>query len=175
MQRPDCRFLLFDFRLVTGIDSSATHSFSQIREAATECGAKLVLVNLTAGAGARIPYRPLSSRRISPSSPNLDCALEACEQDGHRGAQRRQAAKRLSLRAWLTEALGNADHAERLAARCRRIEVEPGDIIARQGEPADSMHFILEGRVGIVVDIGERPLGPGAQPRAGTPRSAKWD
>ena len=38
VQRPDCRFLLFDFRLVTGINSSATHSFSQIREAATECG-----------------------------------------------------------------------------------------------------------------------------------------
>ena len=38
---------------------------------------------------------------------------------------------------------------------CRRIEVEPGDIIARQGEQADAMHFILEGRVGIVVDIGD--------------------
>jgi SulP family sulfate permease len=47
-ERPDCRFLLFDFRLVTGIDSSATHSFSQIREAASEVGASLVLVHLTA-------------------------------------------------------------------------------------------------------------------------------
>ena len=45
--RPECRFLLFDFRLVTGIDSSATHSFSQIKEAAAESGAKLVLINLT--------------------------------------------------------------------------------------------------------------------------------
>jgi SulP family sulfate permease len=32
--RPDCRFLLFDFRLVTGIDSSAMHSFTQIKQAA---------------------------------------------------------------------------------------------------------------------------------------------
>jgi MFS superfamily sulfate permease-like transporter len=36
-RRPECRFLLFDFRLVTGIDSSATHSFSQIKQAATDC------------------------------------------------------------------------------------------------------------------------------------------
>jgi len=34
--RPDCRFLLFDFRLVTGIDSSAMHSFTQIKRAADE-------------------------------------------------------------------------------------------------------------------------------------------
>ena len=33
-ERSDCRFLLFDFRLVTGLDSSATYSFSQIKDAA---------------------------------------------------------------------------------------------------------------------------------------------
>jgi SulP family sulfate permease len=42
-----------------------------------------------------------------------------------------------------------------LAAYCRRLEVEMGDIIARQGEPAASMHFIFEGRVGIIVDMGD--------------------
>ena len=45
--RPECRFLLFDFRLVNGIDSSASHSFGQIKDAADEKGARLVLVNLT--------------------------------------------------------------------------------------------------------------------------------
>ena len=46
-KQPDCRFLVFDFRLVTGIDSSATHSFAQIKQAAAASGARLVLVNLT--------------------------------------------------------------------------------------------------------------------------------
>ena len=32
--QPDCRFLMFDFRLVTGIDSSAMHSFTQIKQVA---------------------------------------------------------------------------------------------------------------------------------------------
>jgi SulP family sulfate permease len=45
--RPDCRFLLFDFQRVTGIDSSAMHSFTQIKQAAEELGARLVLVNLS--------------------------------------------------------------------------------------------------------------------------------
>jgi SulP family sulfate permease len=37
---------VFDFKLVTGIDSSATYSFAQIKRAAIENGVKLVLVNL---------------------------------------------------------------------------------------------------------------------------------
>ena len=45
--RPECRFLLFDFRLVTGIDSSAMHSFIQIKHASDKLGTRLVLVNLS--------------------------------------------------------------------------------------------------------------------------------
>ena len=45
----DCLFLVFDFRLVTGIDSSATHSFRQIKQIADEREVKLVFVNLDGG------------------------------------------------------------------------------------------------------------------------------
>ena len=38
---PNCRFLVFDFRLVTGIDSSAMHSFTQIKQVADEVGARV--------------------------------------------------------------------------------------------------------------------------------------
>ncbi|MBE7608466.1 sodium-independent anion transporter, partial [Salmonella enterica subsp. enterica serovar 4:-:1,2] len=41
---PECRYLLFDFKLVTGIDSSAAYSFTQIKRAADERGVRLVLV-----------------------------------------------------------------------------------------------------------------------------------
>ena len=36
---------------------------------------------------------------------------------------------------------------------CHRLEFAAGEVIAAQGAPADSMHFILEGRVGIMVNI----------------------
>jgi hypothetical protein len=49
-----------------------------------------------------------------------------------------------SLSGWLTKALGSAEHADALAALYQRVEVAPSDIVARQGEPSDSMHFILE-------------------------------
>ena len=49
---------------------------------------------------------------------------------------------------------------------CERLEVGKDEIIAAQGEPARSMHFILEGRVGIIVKMDDgrmvrvRSLGP---------------
>lgn len=60
-----------------------------------------------------------------------------------------------SFRAWLSEALGSPKNAERLASYCERREVQAGEVIARQGAAADGMHFILEGRIGILVELGE--------------------
>jgi SulP family sulfate permease len=149
--QPQCRFLLFDFKLVTGVDSSATHSFTQIKQAADALGASLVLVNMS-------PALTKSFNNIKFISgdilviPELDRALEACE-NAIIAAHSNADGETRSLRDWLAEALGNAEHAEMLAMHCRRLEFGPGDVIAHQGAPADSMHFILEGRVGILVNL----------------------
>jgi SulP family sulfate permease len=73
---PDCRFLLFDFQLVTGIDSSAMHSFTQIKQAAEELGARLVLVNLSPE--LRGAFATLTSGDVILAD-DLDHALESCE------------------------------------------------------------------------------------------------
>ena len=58
------------------------------------------------------------------------------------------------------------DYGEQLAESCKRLEFRRGDVIASQGDPADCMHFILEGRVGIIVKLEDgrsirvRSLGP---------------
>ena len=148
-----CRFLIFDFQRVTGINSSATQSFAQIKQAAAEAGASIVLVKL--GPELERPFR--SASLIADDvvvASDLDRALESCEQaiiEAHRA----EVSDSRSLRAWLSEALGDAQLADRLAEYCRRLEVQPGDVIARQGDPATSMHLILEGRVGIIVDLPE--------------------
>lgn len=149
--RSECRFLLFDFRLVTGIDSSATHSFAQIKQATDALGARLVLVNLSPpleAAFANIGFLTGDIRVI----PDFDRALEACENDiiaAHSSA----GSEAGSLRDWLIEALQSEELADLLVHDCHRLEFAAGEVIAAQGAPADSMHFILEGRVGITVDI----------------------
>lgn len=150
---PECRYLVFDFRLVTGIDSSAAYSFAQIRRAAIENGVRLILVNLPPATEKMLRSGEFLSGDILVM-PDLDHALEWCENEiiaRHRGLEQEEG----DLQSWFTGILGNGHDAAELARRCERTEVRALEIIARAGEPADSMLFILNGRVGIMVDAGD--------------------
>jgi SulP family sulfate permease len=161
--QPHCRFLLFDFRLVIGIDSSATHSFTQIKDAVDEKGVRLVLVNLTPE--LRRAFQAIRAHTDSVIVvSDLDHALESCENaiiEVHRPDE-----AGFSLHSWLVDALGSTECADRLSKCCIRLEVQSGEDVARQGDPSESMHFILKGRVGIFVstddgrEVRVRSLGP---------------
>jgi sulfate permease, SulP family len=155
-RHPECKFLMFDFKLVTGIDSSAAYSFAQIKRAAHDRGIKLVLVHLQA-----VTEKALrSSEFISPDvnvMPELDHALEWCENEiiaQHEGRGDEEA----SLRDWFVRILGSEEEAAELIHRCERLEVDAGEIIVRAGDAADSMHFILDGRVGVMIATGDGDL-----------------
>jgi len=150
---PECRFLVFDFKLVTGIDSSAAYSFAQIRRSAQERGIRLVLVHLPPAAEKALRSSEFISKEVSIIA-ELDHALEWCENEiiaRHHGLEQKKA----SLRDWFTQILGTDHDAARLIHRCQRIEVEAGETIVSAGEAADSMHFILDGRVGIMIPAEE--------------------
>jgi sulfate permease, SulP family len=152
--RPRCRFLVFDLRLVTGTDSSATNSFKQIKQVADGCGTRLALVNMTRELESAFRTTGVISDDVLVVS-DLDHALEQCE-NAIIAAHQTSGSEAKSLLAWLTQMVG-AEHAHDLAKECQRLEVAAGEIIVRQGEAADSMHFILDGRVGVVVNDGNRP------------------
>ncbi len=149
----ECRYLILDFKLVTGIDSSAAYSFAQIKRTAFERNVKLILVHLPPAAEKVLQSSQFISNEID-IVPELDHALEWCENQiikQHRGLEEEEG----SLRDWLTKILGNETDADELMHRCQRIEVAAGDVIARTGDAADSMHFIVAGRMGIMVPSGD--------------------
>jgi SulP family sulfate permease len=153
LHHPECRHLVFDFKLVTGIDSSAAYSFAQIRRSALDSGVTLILVNLPPATEKMLRSAEFLSGDILVM-PELDHALEWCENEiivRHRGHEEEEG----DLQSWFASILGSDHDAAELTRRCERIEVGALDIIARAGEPADSMLFILNGRVGILVDAGE--------------------
>ena len=96
---------------------------------------------------------------------DLDRALESCEKEVI-ATHLAEAGTAASLRDWLTQALGSAEYAEQLFLLCERLEIGRDTIIAEQGDPAHSMHFILESRIGIIVKMDDgrmirvRSLGP---------------
>jgi SulP family sulfate permease len=149
----ECRFLVFDFKLVTGIDSSAAYSFAQIKRTAHDRGIELVLVHLPPAAEKVLRSSEFISHEVSVFA-ELDHALERCENEiiaQHQGLQQEEA----SLRDWFTQIFGNERDAAALTRRCQRLEVKAGEIIVHAGDAADSMHFILDGRVGIMIPAGE--------------------
>lgn len=147
--RPECRYLLFDFKLVTGVDSSAAYSFAQIKRSAADLGVELILVHLSAAAEKVLRSSDFIGDGVTIIS-ELDHALEWCENELI--AQHQELAQEAaSLRGWFTRILGSEDDADELIRRCQRLEVEAGEVIVRAGDPADSMHFILDGRLGIMV------------------------
>jgi SulP family sulfate permease len=148
-EHPECRFLLFDFKLVTGIDSSAAYSFAQIKRAAQERGIKLVLVHLPAATEKALRSSDFITGEVS-IVPELDHALEWCENEIIAQHQDR-AQEEADLRGWFTQIFGSEDEAAELIRGCERLEVEAGDVIVRTGDPASSMHFILDGRVGVMI------------------------
>jgi sulfate permease, SulP family len=150
---PECQFLVFDFKLVTGIDSSAAYSFAQIKRTARDRGIQLVLVHLPAAAEKALRSSEFISHEVRIAA-ELDRALEWCENEiivQHQGLEQEEA----SLRDWFTQILGTDHEAGELIGRCQRIEVDAGEIIVRAGAAADSMHFILDGRVGIMIAAAE--------------------
>jgi sulfate permease, SulP family len=152
-RHPECRFLVFDFKLVTGIDSSAAYSFAQIKRAAHDRNIKLVLVHLPPAAAKALRSSGFISDDVS-IVPELDHALEGCENEiitQHQGLEQEEA----SLRDWFMQILGTERDAAALIHRCQRIEVDAGETIVRAGDAADSMHFILDGRVGIMIPADE--------------------
>ncbi|MGJ4941182.1 SLC26A/SulP transporter family protein [Bradyrhizobium sp. HKCCYLS1011] len=149
MRRTECRFLVFDFKLVTGIDSSAAYSFAQIKRVAQERGIKLVLVHLSPAVERALRASEFITADVS-IAPELDHGLERCENAiiaRHRGREQDEA----DLRDWFGQILGSHDEAAELMHHCERLEVAAGSTIVRAGDAASSMHFILEGRVGVMI------------------------
>jgi sulfate permease, SulP family len=150
---PECRFLIFDFKLVTGIDSSAAYSFAQIKRAADDRGVHLVLVHLPPAAEKVLRSSEFISEEVRVVA-ELDRALEWCEHEIITQHQER-AQEEASLRGWFIQIFGTEHDADELIRRCQRIEVDAGEVIVSIGDTADSMHFILDGRVGVKIDAGD--------------------
>jgi SulP family sulfate permease len=153
VRHPECRFLVFDFKLVTGIDSSAAYSFDQIKRTTHDLGIKLVLVHLPATAEKALRSSGFITREVS-IVPELDHALEWCENEIIAQHQDREG-EEASLRDWFTQILGTGHDATALIHRCQRLEVDAGEVIVNAGDAANSMHFILDGRVGIMIPTGD--------------------
>ena len=144
------RFIILDFRLVTGIDSSAAVALYKCEQSASEEGAILILTGASEQDLMKLELGGLDLG--SPSikiMPDLDQGLEWCEDqigisEFAPEVTMQTSAEDLLVRSGMSEA-----EAKKLAKALEPIEIEIDEALFEEGDPAEDLYFNLRGRVSI--------------------------
>lgn len=141
------RFLVFDFRLVHGIDSSAVSSFRKIVFAARSAGTGILLTGMSPDIAREFEGEGAGEFGNLRRFDDLDRGVEWCETELIAAHPVSARGDDEGIGAWLARELGDATCAAELAAYLQRRELAPGELLCRQDDPADEMYFIERGRV----------------------------
>jgi len=168
MEEP-LRFLVLDFRLVSGLDSSAVMSFIKMKQLAESQAFQVIFANLPPGTRDQLD----ASNLLPPSADGVhtfdDCdrAIEWCENDLLHGAGLDPYDYDEALGNFLERELGAPDKAKRVMAYLERLDLEKGAHLMRQGDTTDALYFIEAGKVAVELELEEeepvrlRSIGPG--------------
>jgi SulP family sulfate permease len=142
------RYLVLDFRLVTGIDASAISTFAKMRRAAASAGTTLVLSRMPPSVERLWFADPAGSSESVASFADLDRALEWCEGELIARAQR-SAPTAETLAGWLARELEHPEDAARIAPYLASRVLAKGEVLCSQGDPADTIFYVKRGRIGV--------------------------
>jgi sulfate permease, SulP family len=161
------RYLILDFRLVTGADSSAGFSFTKLMRLAQAKGIDLVLTNVSAQIQKQFT-RQLPAKSVS-YFPDLDHGIEWCENGMVSTFESvGLTAQPGSLLKQLIKAMPTSKDAELLHQYLQPREVQSGECIIQQGSPQAGLYMIESGQVSIMLECEDgkqlrlRNLGSGA-------------
>jgi len=159
------RFMVLDFRRVTGLDSSAVLSFVKAGQLAATARFELVLTSVPAEVRTQLELGGVVRDGVPLFfAPDLDRGVQHCE-DALLAAARHGDAP-LDVIEPAVAVLGEVDP-DRLAPYLTTTELAEGATLFRQGDPPDALFLLDAGRltVQLVTGGGEtvrlRTLGPG--------------
>jgi SulP family sulfate permease len=154
-RRQRLRFVVMDFRRVTGIDSSAVFSLSKVHQLARKLGFTLIMTHVAPEIQKQLVLGGLQAKDF-PSFrlfPDLDHGLEWCENlllsswtvhpEGEPG----------TLHAQLQDLWPKDVPSHRLLAYLEPEDVEAGTYLIRQTEHSECLYFIESGRVTARVEL----------------------
>ncbi len=151
------RYLVFDFRRVSGFDSSAVISFVKCRQVAETQNITLALTHLSPQMRKRFELDGLAEGQAGIRIfPDLDHGLEWCEE------QLLEMEGVTTLHTPVTLVAQLADHGfEKSDTKClmsflMRVDFQEGEYLIRQGEEADRLYFIEMGTVSIRLELGNQ-------------------
>ena len=167
---PPIRFVVLDFRQVTGLDSTAIFSFTKMKHIAQNH--QFVLVFANPALESALPGQDISvanffaemdadeqgqAVRTVNIFPDLDRGLEWCENQILQEAGVDLHDDQEDLRTQLRSLLPDVDHLDDLIKYFERLEVETGYYLMKQGDLPDDLFFIESGQVTALLEFPDRP------------------
>jgi SulP family sulfate permease len=153
------RFIALDFRRVLGLDSSAVLSFAKCKQLAEAQDITLLFSHLSDRVRRQLEMGGLSETdRAIRIFPDLDHALEWCEDQLLEIAQVTMVDVPLTLRAQLIDAGFGKPYAVRVTEFLEQVQIPQGDYLIRQDDEADALYFIERGRVSVNLELEDGTL-----------------
>lgn len=148
-------YLIVDFRLVIGADTSAVISLGKLRRFCSERNAILVLCSLSPANSEALERGGFLDRtNCQQILPDLNSALAWCEDETLAKARLEVDVTLGAFDGWLQRQIGGGRSAD-LMAYLERKNVERGQVIYRQGDPAETIDLIAVGRLNVEVTGGD--------------------
>jgi SulP family sulfate permease len=148
------RYIALDFRRVTGLDSSAVFSFVKCRQLAEAHNITLVLTHISEEIQHQFELGGLLGVGEDVRFfPDLDRGLEWCENQLLEVERIAEIRVPTTLRQQLAESGFAAASITRLMGFLEQVEVEAGEYLIRQGDEADDLYFIEQGKVSVYLEL----------------------
>lgn len=148
------RFVVLDFRLVSGLDASAVLSFTKLKQVATAKQVHLVFTHLSPEAMQRLKQGGC----LNPDDPlcsvfeDLDRGLEWCEAQILQTKNLTELGAR-SLVDHLRADFMDSSQVDRLMSYLRSQPVAAGEHLFHQGDLFDGLYFVGSGQVSVVLEL----------------------
>jgi len=150
------RFVILDFRLVSGLDASAVLSFAKLKQVAASKQIYLLYTNLSSEAIQRLKQGDC----LEADDPfchvfaDLDRGLEWCEQKILQTSNLTQPEARTLLE-HLKAVFFDPEQVDQLMTCLEVRQLGEGEHLFRQGDPFDGLYFVGSGQVSVVLELGE--------------------
>lgn len=153
---PQTQFVILDFRLVSGLDSSSVLSFIKMRQLGQKHGVQLVLTHLH----PTICHQLQQGGCILPQDDQiqvfaqLDRGIEWCEDRILETLSLRRP-HNLPLALQLNEVFADTDCIPRFIHYLQKTQIPSGHLLFRPGDCSDTLYFIESGQITVLLQIGD--------------------
>ena len=149
------RFVIIDFRAITGIDSSAVHSFIRMKQIAEAQQVSLLFTNLSSELSSQLERGGFVEDHSEEIYffKHIDYALEWCETQILASEISNTDEKKWDLQTQLKRWFPESEDVLKTIKYFKKIKINAGDYLIKQGDPAGEMYFLESGQLKVELQL----------------------